>query len=434
MGCCSLLHLTEDNARFLLLAIVLVLYMLAGATLFQYLEGEEELRMVREFWRIYSDFRRHYGANQSALDMDKVHQLLYAYGNATSAGIIHKRRRWDFAGSFHFVGTIVSTIGYGNTTPQTTAGKAVVIIYGFLGCSGGILFFNLFLERIITFLAFVLRMVHLRRLKKRMESGGLGARRASRISRASLPEDLDEDDSSLDHWKPSVYWVMLYLTVASVTLALCAAAVYTPFEDWSFFESIYFCFVSFATIGFGDYVSTQEPSYPHVHWYRFGNFVFTVLGCCCIYSLFNVTSIVIKQALNWLIVRLDCRCLEDATGAAGRLWRRQSMRLQQGRKRRRRRSSAGMPANLRRDGVGGGRRLSGEMISMKDFLQANKVSLAVMQKQLYETAQMQRGGCHYGNERGSSGSGRRPPGSFTPGTVGPLAIVTQKLGDSGSGR
>lgn len=145
MGCCSLLHLTEDNARFLLLAIVLVLYMLAGATLFQYLEGEEELRMVREFWRIYSDFRRHYvflltqvgnntgvhgnevnctsgedtneerissqGANQSALDMDKVHQLLYAYGNATSAGIIHKRRRWDFAGSFHFVGTIVSTIG-----------------------------------------------------------------------------------------------------------------------------------------------------------------------------------------------------------------------------------------------------------------------------------------------------------------------------------
>jgi hypothetical protein len=156
--------------------------------------------------------------------------------------------------------------GYGNTTPQTTAGKAVVIIYGFLGCSGGILFFNLFLERIITFLAFVLRTVHLRRLKKRMEDGGLGARRASRISRisrASLPDDLDEDDSSLDHWKPSVYWVMLYLAVASVTLALCAASVYAPFEDWSFFESIYFCFVSFATIGFGDYVSTQVSLIPN---------------------------------------------------------------------------------------------------------------------------------------------------------------------------
>jgi hypothetical protein len=54
--------------------------------------------------------------------------------------------------------------------------------------------------------------------------------------------------------------VMLYLTLASVTLALCAAAVYSPFENWSFFESLYFCFVSFATIGFGDYVSTQVRS------------------------------------------------------------------------------------------------------------------------------------------------------------------------------
>jgi hypothetical protein len=85
------------------------------------------------------------------------------------------------------------------------------------------------------------------------------------------------------------------------------------------------------------------------------------------------------------------------------------------------------------DGTGG-RRLSGEMISMKDFLQANKVSLAVMQKELYETAQMQRGGFQYGSDRAYSSSGRRTPGSFTPGTVGPLAIVSQKLGESGSGR
>ena len=144
------------------------------------------------------------------------------------------------------------------------------------------------------------------------------------------------------------------------------------------------------------------------------------------------------------------------------------MRMQS-RRRRRRRSSAGMPRNLRRkphitaalgrrapvcgvvsdgntktqdgdsDSMGydsegegaGGRRLSGEMISMKDFLQANKVSLAVMQKQLYETAQMQKGGYHYERNYYSRG---RPPGSFTPGTVGPLAIVSQKLGESGSGR
>ncbi|KAG8226773.1 hypothetical protein J437_LFUL006297 [Ladona fulva] len=71
----------------------------------------------------------------------------------------------------------------------------------------------------------------------------------------------------------------------------------------------------------------------------------------------------------------------------------------------------------------GERRMSGEMISMKDFLQANKVSLAVMQKQLYETAQMQRWGA-------SAQPQRQTSGGFTPGTVGPLAIVSQKLGDN----
>ncbi|XP_047002587.1 potassium channel subfamily K member 13-like [Schistocerca americana] len=343
---------------------------------------------------------------------------------------------------------LVCVAGYGNTTPQTTAGKAVVILYGFLGCSGGILFFNLFLERIITLLACGLRALHLRRLRRRDYI------------------DDDIDDSILDNWKPSVYWVMLYLAAASVCVASCAAAVYSPVEDWSFFEALYFCFVSFATIGFGDYVTTQqEPDYPHVHWYRFGNFVFLVLGCCCIYSLFNVTSIVIKQFLNWLIVKLACR---GVCGTAGGPRRPSVIAVRKGSQRRRRsssvrgrrRSSAGLPQNLRRPpplaGVlsrgaapvpvcsaptassasdadsdteagtcgAGPRRLSGELISMKEFLRANKVSLAVMQKQLYETAQMSRAG--HVTSGGASSSGR-----FVPGTVGPLAMLSQKLDTSG---
>lgn len=39
--------LAEDNARFILLAVVLAAYMLAGATLFQILEGDLEIRQVR---------------------------------------------------------------------------------------------------------------------------------------------------------------------------------------------------------------------------------------------------------------------------------------------------------------------------------------------------------------------------------------------------
>ena len=144
----------------------------------------------------------------------------------------------------------------------------------FINSSGGILFFNLFLERIITFLAWILRSLHLRRLKKRLQATTLASRRVSRPgvkSRNSRPDilydDDDGDDAGLDHWKPSVYWVMLYLSLASCLVACCAAAVYAPLEGWGYFEALYFCFVSFATIGFGDFVSTQQPDYPYVHLY-----------------------------------------------------------------------------------------------------------------------------------------------------------------------
>lgn len=136
---------------------------------------------------------------------------------------------------------------------------------------GGILFFNLFLERIITLLAWILRSWHVGRLRRRVRRTTLTSRRISKSSstqRPSLPDILDDDDDhvDLDQWKPSVYWVMLYLSVTSCIVACCAAALYAPLEGWDYFDALYFAFVSFTTIGFGDFVSTQKPSYPYVHW------------------------------------------------------------------------------------------------------------------------------------------------------------------------
>lgn len=138
---------------------------------------------------------------------------------------------------------------------------------------GGILFFNLFLERIITFLAWILRSWHIRRLRRRLRKTTLASRRVSKSTantpkRSSLPDILDDDDHvDLDQWKPSVYGVMLYLSAVSCIIACCAAALYTSLEDWDYFDALYFAFISFTTIGFGDFVSTQKPNYPHVHWY-----------------------------------------------------------------------------------------------------------------------------------------------------------------------
>lgn len=156
--------------------------------------------------------------------------------------------------------------GYGVTTPHTSAGKVAVIVYGLLGCSGCILFFNLFLERVITILALMLRSIYecRRRRKERLEGGGEAGVRDGNPRRGS---GYSVDDDDLTDWKPSVYWVMLILFISATIIACFAAALYHIQEKWSYLDSLYYCFVSFAAIGFGDLVASQDNYYPYVYLY-----------------------------------------------------------------------------------------------------------------------------------------------------------------------
>eukprot|EP00066_Takifugu_rubripes_P020690 XP_011609956.1 PREDICTED: LOW QUALITY PROTEIN: potassium channel subfamily K member 13-like [Takifugu rubripes] len=392
-GCCSRVSMNEDNARFCLLAGLILLYLLCGAAIFSALEHPSELR-ARHLWRQQLDnFTQRY-----RVDLDALQTLLRQYEEANGAGIRVDtlRPRWDFSGAFYFVGTVVSTIGFGMATPATIAGKIFLIFYGLIGCAATILFFNLFLERIITMLAYIMRWCHERRLR----FAGVGV--------ASRDESSGEEDS-LEGWKPSVYYVMLILGLASVLIACSASTLYSSMENWSYVDSLYFCFVAFSTIGFGDLVSSQRQRYESQEAYLLGNYLFILIGVCCIYSLFNVISIIIKQTLNWMVGKMPiaphcpagrhrytegsvetvCDSETDAGAAAG------GGRL--------------------------GRRLSEEMISINEFTASNKVSLALLQKQLSETA-------HQGPRQSSNHQN-----GFSGG-VGALAFMNNRLQETSADR
>ncbi|XP_036381291.1 potassium channel subfamily K member 13 [Megalops cyprinoides] len=443
---CSSLRLNEDNARFCLLAALILLYLLCGAAVFSALEHPSELRARRHWDERLGNFTR-----QHQVSLQALRTLLRQYEEANTAGIRVDtlRPRWDFSGAFYFVGTVVSTIGFGMTTPATNGGKIFLIFYGLIGCAATILFFNLFLERIITMLAYIMRWCHERQVRR----SGAGPGEA---------EPRREEDS-LEEWKPSVYYVMLILGAAALLIACSASALYSTMEDWGYFESLYFCFVAFSTIGFGDLVSSQRERYAAQEAYRLGNCLFILTGVCCIYSLFNVISIVIKQTLNWILGKLDCRrhpCPCPCPGPCPCLPPRRHRRLccccpclpskrsrhqlhpLPGQRRLQHHSrNAVQPAPLpdslgkhRRADVsmetvcdsetdagggadavyGAGRRLSGEMISVKDFMATNKVSLAILQKQLSETAH---GGPRQSHVRHNGFSGG----------VGAFAIMNNRL-------
>uniref|UniRef100_A0A665TLS1 Potassium channel, subfamily K, member 12 like n=1 Tax=Echeneis naucrates TaxID=173247 RepID=A0A665TLS1_ECHNA len=389
--CCPRAPMNEDNARFCLLAGLILLYLLCGAAIFSALEHPFELRARRLWKQQLENFTQRYRVNLGAL-----HTLLRQYEEANGAGIRVDalRPRWDFSGAFYFVGTVVSTIGFGMTTPATIAGKIFLIFYGLIGCAATILFFNLFLERIITMLAYIMRWCHERRLR----CGGVGV--------MSNREETPGEEDSLEGWKPSVYYVMLILGVASIVIACSASTLYSSMENWSYVDSLYFCFVAFSTIGFGDLVSSQRQQYESQEAYRLGNCLFILMGVCCIYSLFNVISIVIKQTLNWILGKLVCS--------------RQHLRLPTHLRHRYKGGSvetvcdSETDAGAAADGVYVGRRLSGEMISVNEFMVSNKVSLALLQKQLSETAH-QGPRQSYGHQNGFSGG------------VGALAIMNNRL-------
>ncbi|MPC87213.1 Potassium channel subfamily K member 13 [Portunus trituberculatus] len=112
--CSRALILKEDNARFLLLALVLLLYMVFGALVFEAFEEGNEISERDDYLNQYSsslqELKKDIARNNVSLS--QVEDLLYIWGNMTDDGHkMHGRRRWDFAGSFHFVYTVVSTIG-----------------------------------------------------------------------------------------------------------------------------------------------------------------------------------------------------------------------------------------------------------------------------------------------------------------------------------
>ncbi|XP_071019847.1 potassium channel subfamily K member 13-like [Oncorhynchus clarkii lewisi] len=411
--CCGFGPFNEDNARFLMLAVFIILYLLCGAAVFSALEQPMEAEAKDRWAQRFEQFSQKNNLSKKELD-----NFLRNYEEANLAGIRVDtiRPRWDFTGAFYFVGTVVSTIGFGMTTPATISGKIFLIFYGLIGCASTILFFNLFLERVITVIAFVLKSCHERRHLRKAVLPQNGRRRLSEGSgRGGRGE-------GLAGWKPSVYCVMLILGAAAILVSCCASAMYSAVEGWGYLDSLYYCFVAFSTIGFGDMVSSQMFAYDEGNEsqtaYRVGNFLFILTGVCCIYSLFNVISIVIKQVLNWLLRRLEVPCRCPGRG-------RHQPHLRHPRR------NVVVPGHLRarrdlsietdavNDSEADGRRMSGEMISMKDFLAANKVNLAIMQKQLSEMAN--------GHPRQSSSSSRH--NGFSGG-VGALGIMNNRLAET----
>lgn len=173
--------------------------------------------------------------------------------------------------------------GFGVSAPSTLSGKILLVLYGLVGCSATILFFNLFLERVRASLTLLICWCHSRRAGKSGLDVSTGGGTRSEVG------------------KPSINQVAVILFAAVLLVACGAASLYSAMEGWTFIESLYFCFVAFSTVGFGDFVSGQRAQHQNFPAYQIANCLVMLIGVCCTYSLFSALSLIIKQGLNWML-------------------------------------------------------------------------------------------------------------------------------------
>ncbi|XP_055624886.1 two pore potassium channel protein sup-9 isoform X4 [Toxorhynchites rutilus septentrionalis] len=178
-------------------------------------------------------------------------------------------QQWKFSGAFYYATTVLTTIGYGHSTPSTVSGKIFTMCYAAIGIPLGLVMFQSIGERV-----------------NRLSSVIVHAVKTSFNCKKAIASEVD--------------LILVVTTLSSLTIAGGAAA-FSKFENWSYFDSVYYCFITLTTIGFGDMVAlqkdnalNQKPEY---------------VAFALIFILFGLA--VVAASLNLLVLRFVTMNTED---------------------------------------------------------------------------------------------------------------------------
>ncbi|KAJ7357440.1 stabilization of membrane putative [Desmophyllum pertusum] len=139
---------------------------------------------------------------------------------------------WSLADSWLFACTIFTTIGYGNIVPVSMCGRIFCILYAFIG----IPLFTVVAANLASLITGVLQLLH---------SANLRRKRQREAGKQKKDEDSSELHSIEDN--PDQEFHLTLMNVLSLAAAYLAAGavLFSLWEEWSLFESFYYCFVTF---------------------------------------------------------------------------------------------------------------------------------------------------------------------------------------------
>ncbi|XP_017001291.1 two pore potassium channel protein sup-9 isoform X2 [Drosophila takahashii] len=251
----------KQNVRTISLIVCTFTYLLVGAAVFDALESETEKRRWEALQDAEDMIIRKY--NISMEDF-KVMETVVLKSESHKAG-----QQWKFTGAFYYATTVLTTIGYGHSTPSTVGGKLFTMCYAIVGIPLGLVMFQSIGERVNRLSSYVIKAV-----------------RSSLRCKRTVASEVD--------------LICVVTTLSSLTIAGGAAA-FSKFEGWSYFDSVYYCFITLTTIGFGDMVALQRDNALN----RKPEYVMFAL----IFILFGLA--IVAASLNLLVLRFVTMNTED---------------------------------------------------------------------------------------------------------------------------
>ncbi|XP_027040781.1 potassium channel subfamily K member 1-like [Pocillopora damicornis] len=261
------------NIRLIALVIVYIFYLSVGAAIFSSIEGPYEQRILSDLRRKRDDFlAKHPCVTDKELENFVKHVVAAQDMGIPPLGNASDKRSWGFGSSFFFAGTVVTTIGYGNIAPLSDGGKVFCMVFAVFGIPMTAIMLTAIVERLL-----------------------------------QLTEVLEKFLCSTCTVRgvPTAYLRFLHLSLimcGAITLVMIIPAFFFMFlEDWSYFEALYFCFISLTTIGLGDFVPGDDPKWRRSE-YR------SLYKVCCVF--FFITGLTFLL----LILELCAKIPDDHPG------------------------------------------------------------------------------------------------------------------------
>lgn len=213
-----------ETKTLLILILIVSIYSLIGGAIMMALEQAYEERSATDITSTVASFL---SDNSACLTSTELRTFLEEVSNAVNSGTLTLNgtttpTQWDFGNSLFFVLTAITTIGYGNQTPQTSGGKAFIVIFALLGIPVTAVMILGVAEKMTKFTKFL----------------------------ASKPIPCLEKHPKVER---VLKYIMIHLIMLTL-LVLIPSAVFYAIENWTYGESIYYSIITFTTVGFGDYV------------------------------------------------------------------------------------------------------------------------------------------------------------------------------------